>query len=203
MILAVGLTGGIASGKSAVATQFANIDVPVIDADAISHALVQPGQPSLVAIRNIFGGSVISISGKLDRKKMRAIVFEDENARKKLEYILHPRVRATILDEVRQCQTPYCIVVIPLLAENKEDYSWIDRILVTDAPRAAQIERLTRRPEIDIALAHRIIDAQAPRDERLALANDVIDNTAPIDRLSNVVNRLHERYLTTASRQQR
>jgi dephospho-CoA kinase len=197
-IYTVALTGGIASGKSAVANRFAALDVPLIDADVIAHVLVQPGQPALAEIAATFGPSVITASGALDRKKMRELVFDDRAARKKLEAILHPRIHSEILDKTAHCLAPYCVVAIPLFVETHHDYAWVDRVLVTDVPEAVQIARLTSRPGIDDALARGILAAQAPRDRRLAIADDIIDNTAPIAYLEGVSARLHERYLRLA-----
>ena len=198
-VFAVALTGGIASGKSAVAQQFETLQVPVFDADVAAHALVQKGQEALIEISSTFGRDVLAASGELDRKKMREIVFDDAHARRKLETILHPKIHANLVAQVENCKLPYCILAIPLFAECRDDYRWVDRVLVTDVPRDVQIRRLTKRTGIDSALAERIIDAQASREQRLGLASDIVDNTAPIDKLSNVVARLHERYSTMAS----
>lgn len=197
---AVALTGGIASGKSAVASRFAALNVQVIDADRLAHELVEPGQPALAAIAEEFGRDALDASGALDRPRMRDRVFSNANARRKLESILHPRIHDAIAAAVRACEQAYCVLAIPLFAEVRSQYAWVDRVIVTDVPRATQIQRLAARPQIDIALAERIIDAQVARDERLQLANDVIDNSAPIERLQQVVARLHVRYQTMSSK---
>ena len=197
--LAVALTGGIASGKSAVASRFAALGVPLIDADQLAHELVEPGKPALAAIVDAFGNDALDASGALDRRRMRNRVFADADARRRLEAILHPRIHDSIIDAVRRCEASYCVLAIPLFAETQAQYAWVDRVIVTDVPRATQIQRLTARPQIDAALAERIIDAQAAREERLRLADDVIDNGAPIDRLRNVVVRLDARYRAMAA----
>jgi dephospho-CoA kinase len=195
---AIALTGGIASGKSAVASRFASLGVLVIDADRLAHDLVEPGQPALAEIAQVFGADSLDEAGRLDRKRMRDRVFADVDARRRLESILHPRVHDAIVDAVRRCDSAYCVLAIPLFAETRSQYGWVDRVVVTDVPRETQIRRLIARPQIDEKLAERIIDAQASRATRLGLADDVTDNEAPIERLGDVVNRLHARYLTIA-----
>jgi dephospho-CoA kinase len=195
---AIALTGGIASGKSAVASRFASLGVLVIDADRLAHDLVEPGQPALAEIAQVFGADSLDEAGRLDRKRMRDRVFADVDARRRLESILHPRIHDAIVDAVRRCDRAYCVLAIPLFAETRSQYGWVDRVVVTDVPRETQIRRLIARPQIDEKLAERIIDAQAPRATRLGLADDVTDNEAPIERLGDVVNRLHARYLTIA-----
>ena len=195
----VALTGGIASGKSAVASRFAALGVPLIDADQLAHELVEPGQAALEAIAAEFGRGMLDASDSLDRRRMRDLVFADAGARRRLEAILHPRIHDAIVAAVRACEQAYCMLAIPLFAEVRSQYAWVDRVIVTDVPHAIQIQRLTARPQIDTALAERIIDAQVAREERLQLADDVIDNSAPIERLQQVVARLHVRYQTMAS----
>jgi dephospho-CoA kinase len=195
----VALTGGIASGKSAVARHFEQAGVPLFDADIVAHSLVQRGQESLKEISFVFGNSVLDTSGALDRRRMRELVFEDTHARRELEKILHPRIHAVLIDQVERCSAPFCLLAIPLFTECQHDYTWVDRVLVTDVPHRVQIDRLVQRPGIDHSLAERIVDAQATRKQRLALANDVIDNTAPIARLACVVSRLQELYLRLAT----
>ena len=195
---AVALTGGIATGKSAVTQRFARLGVPVFDADVVAHDVVAAGQPALNEIAAAFGQAALTSAGDLDRVQMRKIVFADADARQKLELIIHPRVRAELLAKVQACTAAYCVLAIPLFAEHREDYVWVDHVLTTDAPRETQLRRLTQRPGIDLQLAQRMLDAQATRAQRLALAHDVIDNTGPIEILDNVVQRLHKRYLALA-----
>jgi dephospho-CoA kinase len=192
------LTGGIASGKSAVASRFSALNVPVIDADRLAHELVEPGRPALAAIVEEFGSAALDASGALDRRRMRDRVFADPDARRRLEAILHPRIHDAIVAAVRECKEHYCVLAIPLFAETQRQYAWVDRVIVTDVPRATQVQRLTARPQIDVALAERIIDAQVARDIRLRLADDVIDNAGPIERLETIVSRLHARYQAMA-----
>jgi dephospho-CoA kinase len=200
-IQAVALTGGIATGKSAVTQRFAYLGVPIFDADVVAHEVVAAGQPALSEIASAFGAQVIASTGELERARMRAIVFADADARHRLEAIIHPRVRAHLLDQVRTCAAPYCVLAIPLLVECYADYTWVDRLVTTDAPRETQLRRLTERAGIDADLAQRMLDAQATREQRLALAHDIIDNTGPIATLDAVVQRLHQRYLRLAEAQ--
>ena len=199
----VALTGGIASGKSAVAKHFEQAGIPLFDADRVAHSLVQAGQPALREISTVFGSEALTQSGELDRKRMRDIVFDDAHARRKLEAILHPKIHARLIEQVEKCTSLYCVLAIPLFAECRQDYLWVDRVLVTDVPRGVQVNRLAQRPGIDAATAERILGAQATREQRLALANDVIDNTAPIGRLTHVVDRLQELYSRLARERER
>ncbi|MEP6485538.1 MAG: dephospho-CoA kinase [Rudaea sp.] len=193
------LTGGIASGKSATAQRFSERGVPLFDADEVAHRIVQPGGSSLGDIERQFGASMLTETGELDRKRMRELVFTDASARRKLESILHPRIHDILVQNVASSEAPYCLLAIPLFYECRDAYGWVDRILVTDVPRAMQIERLLKRPQIDRPLAERILDTQASRQQRLDIADDVIDNTGPITRLASVVGRLHEHYLELAA----
>ena len=196
--LAVALTGGIASGKSATAQRFAQLGVPVFDADRIAHDLVQPGQSALAEIGAVFGTQMLQPDGALDRARLRARVFADAGERRRLESILHPRVHAVLLAQARACTATYCILAIPLLVECRDDYTWVDRVLTTDVPRAVQLARLTHRPGIHATLAEQMLAAQAPREQRLALAQDVIDNTGPLEALDSTVARLHAIYVALA-----
>jgi len=199
MTLAIALTGGIASGKSATAQRFAQHGAPVFDADVAAHDLVAAGQPALAEIAGAFGEAILSGNGELDRARLREIVFADASARKRLEAILHPRIRERLIAQAQACRDPYCVLAIPLFAECRADYAWVDRVLCTAAPRAAQLERLLHRHGIDAATAQGMLDAQVSREERLALADDVIDNTGPLTALDAAVARLHQRYLALAA----
>lgn len=198
MTLAIALTGGIATGKSAVTQRFTRHGVPVFDADVVARDLVVRGQPALAEIADTFGRAMLSSGGELNRARLREIVFADAAARKKLEAILHPRIRAELIARARSCREPYCVLAIPLFAECRADYAWVDRVLCTDAPRTVQIARLTQRSGIDATTAQGMLDAQAARNVRLALADDVIDNTGPLTALDAAVARLHRIYLALA-----
>ena len=198
MTLAIALTGGIATGKSAVTQRFTRHGVPVFDADVVARDLVVRGQPALAEIADTFGRAMLSSGGELDRARLRETVFADASARKKLEAILHPRIRAELIARVQSCRDLYCVLAIPLFAECRADYTWVDRVLCTDAPRALQLERLTQRSGIDAATAQGMLDAQVARVDRLALTDDVIDNTGPLTALDAAVARLHRIYLALA-----
>lgn len=199
MTYAIALTGGIATGKSATAQRFAQHGVPVFDADVAAHDLVAAGQPALAEIAAAFGRETLTAGGELDRARLRQIVFADASARRRLEAILHPRIRTHLIEQVRGCHEPYCVLAIPLFAECRADYAWVDRVLCTDAPRVVQLARLLRRPGIDTAAAQRMVDAQVSREQRLMLADDAIDNTGSFAALDAAVARLHRCYLELAA----
>lgn len=193
----VALTGGIASGKSAVAERFEKLGVEVIDADRVARELVAPGQPSLDEIAAAFGADVLDASGALDRRRMRERVFADPAARRRLEAILHPRVRSALRERTQQSAGPYILLAIPLLAES-DGYGWIDRVLVVDVSRETQRTRLIARDGITPQLADAMLDAQASRERRLAIADDVVDNDGALSDLDAQVADLHRRYLVEA-----
>ncbi|MEO7323808.1 MAG: dephospho-CoA kinase [Dokdonella sp.] len=201
-VLTVALTGGIASGKSAVTERFAALGASVIDADIVARELVAPGSPALAEIVIIFGAAALDASGNLDRRAMRTRVFADSQARAQLDAILHPRVRRELQDRSTAVTGPYALLAIPLLVESG-DYSWVDRVLVVDVPRELQRARLLMRDGVSTQLADAMLDAQATREQRLARADDVITNTGSFEDLDVRVTELHERYLTLASRQRR
>jgi dephospho-CoA kinase len=199
MTLAIALTGGIASGKSATAQRFTQHGVPVFDADVAARDLVAAGQPALAEIAAAFGPDTVTAAGALDRAHLRQVVFADTTARRRLETILHPRIRSSLIGQAQACRSSYCVLAIPLLAECRADYAWVDRVLCTDVPREVQFERLLHRSGIDAATAQGMLDAQVSREERLALADDAIDNTGPLSALDATVARLHRRYLALAT----
>jgi dephospho-CoA kinase len=189
----VGLTGGIASGKSTVAEMFKKRGAPLIDADAITRELVAPGQPALREIKDSFGADYISEDGQLNRSRLRALIFADPSARKRLEAILHPRVYAEIRERLEHITAPYCVVVVPLLVETA-DYGLFDRILVVDTPEAAQRQRLMARDDVSAEQAAQAMNAQASRAQRLAAATDIIVNDKTIAELESEVAGLHALY---------
>lgn len=191
----VALTGGIASGKSEVERRFRALGVHVADADVASREVVEPGTPGLAEIVEAFGSTALDAGGRLDRAAMRRRVFADDDARRRLEAIIHPRVRAALREACNAAPGPYAMAAIPLFAEaGRQAYDWVDRVLVVDVPVEVQLQRLLRRDGIDEALAWRMIRAQASRKERLALADDVIANDAGLDALDAAVAGLHDRY---------
>jgi dephospho-CoA kinase len=201
--LRVGLTGGIASGKSTVARRFTELGVAVIDADDAARTVTGPGQPSLRAIAIRFGPGVLTPSGELDRRALRQHVFADNRARRDLEAILHPLIRTEMERLASLARGPYLVMSIPLLVEAGEAANRVDRTLVVDADEPAQIARVKARDGSSEAEARAIIAAQASRDERLRAASDVLQNTADIAELHAAVDRLHERYLALAAARRR
>lgn len=191
----IALTGGIAAGKSAVTRRFEALGVPVHDADLAARAVVEPGTSGLTAIVEAFGAEVLDAQGRLDRRAMRQRVFADPAARKTLEAIIHPRVRAWLRERAATDTAPYCVLAIPLLAENIAHYRWVDRVLLVDAPESAQLSRLMARDGIDETLARRMLAQQASRAARLTLADDIIDNRGDEAALDEAVASLHQRYL--------
>jgi dephospho-CoA kinase len=199
--LRVGLTGGVGSGKSTVASLLQAQGAAIIDADAMVHELTGPEGAALPALRAEFGDAVFAPDDTLDRAALRQLVFADATARRRLEAVLHPRVRA--LTEARAAAAasaaPYVVLMIPLLVESGEWRSRVDRVLVIDCTEATQIARVMRRPGLDEAAARGILAAQATRAQRLAAADDVVFNEAPLEHLSARVARLHAAYTRGAS----
>jgi dephospho-CoA kinase len=199
--LLVGLTGGIGSGKSTVADRFADLGVPLVDTDVIAHELTAPGGAAIAAIRDAFGPEVIAADGRLDRAAMRERAFADPSARRQLEAILHPMIRAeTMRGIAAAAQRPYVIVVVPLLVESGAWRSWLDRVLVVDCPVEVQIERVIRRSALPRAQVEAIIAAQASREQRLQAADDVVDNGGDPSLIESQVRALHARYMALAER---
>ena len=192
----VGLTGGIASGKSAVAHAFEALGIVVADADIAAREAVALGSDGLAEVVAAFGHDILDSTGGLDRAAMRKRVFGDDAARKGLEAIIHPRVRESLAQQCAQATSPYAIAAIPLLAEvgARAAYPWLQRILVVDVPVDVQHARLIQRDGIDAALADRMIAAQATRKQRLAIADDIVVNTGTFDELQKHISALNARY---------
>ena len=201
----IGVTGGVASGKSEVTRRFEALGVAVADADLAAREAVAAGSPGLAEVVSTFGPGVLTTAGELDRTAMRQRVFEDPAARQRLEAIIHPRVRAWLRQECEAALGPYAIAAIPLLTEGggRDAYPWIDRILVVDVPVEVQIKRLMRRDEVDLALAGAMLAAQASREARLAIADDVIVNDGALEALDGEVARLDQLYRELATRSSR
>ena len=196
----IGLTGGIASGKTAVASAFESLGILVADADVAARDAVAVGSDGLAEVVAAFGIDVLDADGRLDRAAMRKRVFGDDSARKRLESIIHPRVRGTLVHQCAQASSPYAVAAIPLLAEvgARIAYPWLRRILVVDVPVDVQRERLMRRDGIDAALVDRMIAAQATREQRLTIADDILVNTGSLEDLQQHVAALDTRYRTLA-----
>lgn len=197
--LQIGLTGGIASGKSLVADLFAELGVPIVDTDIVARDVVTPGAPALDEIRSRFGADVIKADGSLNRRVMRDIVFSDDDLRRELEAILHPRIRLQTEARVAAINADYLIIVVPLLAESPMK-SMMSRILVVDCDEETQIARLMMRDIESEEQARRIMATQASRAERLAIADDVIENNGSIDNVRRQVTALHKFYLGQAAK---
>ncbi|TWT22056.1 dephospho-CoA kinase [Luteimonas wenzhouensis] len=203
----VGLTGGVASGKSEVARCFEALGVTVVDADAAAREAVAVGSEGLGEVVAAFGPEVLAPDGSLDRPAMRRRVFADDAARAQLEAIVHPRVRALLRTACEAAPGPYAMAAIPLLAEAatasgsgvRTAYPWLHRVLVVDVPVEVQRSRLLARDGIDAALADRMIAAQATRAERLAIADDVLVNDGPLEQLPPHVAALDARYRALAA----
>jgi dephospho-CoA kinase len=195
--LRIGLTGGIGSGKSTVAGLFAELGVPVVDADRVAREVVEPGEPALTAVVRAFGPGVLDSRGQLDRAALRTRVFADDDARTRLEAILHPRIRERMETRAAALSTPYCVLCVPLLLEAR-DVPRVDRVLVVDVPEALQVARVAARDALDASAVRAMIAAQAPRATRLAAADEVILNDGPRAALVPRVRALHELYLGLA-----
>ena len=199
--LVIGLTGGIGSGKSTVADHFEARGAAIIDTDRIAHELTAPGGAAMAAIEAAFGPTVIAADGSLDRAAMRSLAFSDPRARRRLEAILHPLIRSLTDGRARAALAagaPYVMLAIPLLVEAGNARSRVDRVLVIDCPAEVQIRRVMTRSGLTRAEVERILDAQASREARLAVADDVLDNGGDLEALEPGVDALHRRYLALA-----
>lgn len=195
----VGLTGGIGSGKSAAADLLAARGALVVGTDQIAHQLTAPGGAAMEPIREAFGNGVVAADGALNRPAMRALAFEDPDARKRLEAILHPMIRAESERQCRAATTPYVVLVVPLLIESGTYRERVRRLCVVDCPEDVQVLRVMQRSGLEERQVRAIMAAQASRAERLAAADDVIDNSAGYAELAVQVERLHGAYLRLAS----
>lgn len=196
----VGLTGGIGSGKSVVAKLFADHGATVVDSDAIARELTAPGGVAIESIRAAFGTDMIGADGALERDKMRKLAFGDRKAREKLEAILHPLIRDESARRLKNVKSAYAICVVPLLVEHGIDRSRYQRVLVVDCTEEQQIARVMRRSGLAESDVRDILAAQVTREQRLAEANDVIDNSGTLEAVVRQVAELHEKYLTLAAK---
>jgi dephospho-CoA kinase len=196
----VGLTGGIGSGKSAAAEEFARLGAAIVDADAIAHELTGKEGAALPEIRKAFGDAFVDAKSGMDRKKMRHRVFEHPDEKRKLEALLHPLIREEARRRIAAASGPYVVHVVPLLVESGEARKRSDRVLVVDCPEEMQVARAIRRGNLDETEARAIVRSQASREARLAAADDVIHNAGTIEALRAQVAALHARYLTLAKK---
>ncbi|WP_461602962.1 dephospho-CoA kinase [Aeromonas rivipollensis] len=197
----VAITGGIGSGKTTVANQFAALGIEVVDADLIAREVVEPGTPVLAAIASHFGPGILDEQGRLDRRAMRERIFSDPAAKSWLNALLHPIIRSEMLRQCAAANSPYCLLVVPLLVENRLT-ELADRVLVIDVDKATQVERTCRRDGVSREQAQAILASQASRSERLAMADDVLDNqSGTTETIRERILALHETYLAFASQQ--
>jgi dephospho-CoA kinase len=196
--LLIGLTGGIASGKSTVAQRFMDLGVPVIDADVAARAVVAPGKPGFEQVVSRFGPGIIAANGELDRRALRELVFSDPDSRRDLEVILHPLIRADMDRSAAAAVGPYIVMAIPLLVEGGSR-DRVDRILVVDLDEAVQLQRVMARDRCSLEQAQAILSSQAARSARLAAADDVLSNSGTVTDLRQAVDGLHQQYLRLAA----
>jgi dephospho-CoA kinase len=199
MRVVVGLTGGIGSGKSAAADEFARLGATVVDTDAIAHELTGPGGAAIPAVKRLFGDALVDAAGAMDRKRMRELVFADAEKKRRLEALLHPMIRAESERRIAAAPGPYVVHVVPLLVESPGFRERYRRVLVVDCPEALQVARVRQRSGLAEDEIRRIIAAQIQRESRLAAADDVIDNSGSIAAMQQQVRQLHEKYLALAA----
>jgi dephospho-CoA kinase len=193
----VGISGGIGSGKTTVTDLFAKYGIEVIDADVIAREVVEPETPALKAIIHKFGESVLDPSGSLDRAKLRNLVFEDVEVKNWLNKLLHPAIRQQMLLQTQQAKSAYCLLSVPLLVENKLNEQ-VDRVVIVDVDEQTQLQRTLLRDKTNAPQIRAIMNAQATRQQRLAVADDIIDNNGKADDLTKQVAHLHQHYLQLA-----
>lgn len=196
--LVVGLTGGIASGKSAACARLASHGVTVIDADQAARDVVAPGEPAFEQVVSHFGPRVVAADGALNRARLRDLVYADPEQRQALEAIIHPRVAQRLRAGAQGADGPYCVLAIPLLAENVAEFAWLNVIVVVDVAESVQLQRLQDRDGIDAALAQQMVAAQATRSQRLAIADEVLPNHGTLADLQRATDELHRRLLQRA-----
>ncbi len=198
--LRIGLTGGIASGKSTVEQRLIELGVPVVNADDSARAVVAHGQTGLAAVVERFGGGVLRPDGELDRPALRNLIFQSPEKRRDLEAILHPLIREHMERQAAGAVGPYLVLSIPLLVESSGARDRVDRILVVDADESQQVQRLMTRDSVSVEQARAVLAAQASRTDRLKAADDVLLNSGSVAELRQAVDRLHQRYLELATR---
>jgi len=194
----VALTGGIGSGKTEASKLFAKLGVPIVDLDMIAHALTRKGNPLLKKVASIFGSAYLTDDGELDRKKLREHVFNHDDAREKLNALLHPAIHAEAIAQLEAIHdTPYVILAIPLLTEDSPYKPAIDRILTIDCDEETQIARVQKRSKLSRDVIKKIIGTQVSRQTRLDMADDVLENSGNVEDLGKKIFNLHEKYIKT------
>ena len=198
MGLVIGLTGGIGSGKSAAADEFARLGATVVDTDAIAHELTGPGGAAIPEIKRQFGGVFVDAGGAMNRKRMRDLVFADAEKKQRLEALLHPMIRTESARRIASAAGPYAVHVVPLLVESADYRQRVGRVLVVDCPEESQVARVRQRSGLPEGEIRRIMASQVQREKRLVAADDVIDNSGTIAAMQQQVRQLHEKYLQLA-----
>ncbi|GAB4349898.1 MAG: dephospho-CoA kinase [Immundisolibacter sp.] len=198
MTRVIGLTGGIAAGKSTASDFFRARGVPVVDADQVAREVVRPGSPGLAQVASAFGTEVLQADGSLDRRRLRERVFASPQQRRRLESILHPLIEQRIRERLAQIDAPYCILDCALLIEAPKLRALVERVLVIDVPVETQVARLMQRDGMSAVQCQAMLAAQASREQRLEGADDVVDNAGDVDHLLHQLERLHARYLDWA-----
>ena len=193
----VGLTGGIGSGKTAASDYLASKGITVVDADLASRVIVQPGQPALARIAERFGADKLNADGTLNRAALRTVVFADKQALKDLEAITHPAIRDELVRQLQAAQSPYVLLVSPLLLETNQ-HELVDRVLLIDVPEEVQVARTAQRDQVAASQIKAIMDAQMPRQQHRDKADDIVVNDSTLDALHEALDRLHETYLASA-----
>lgn len=193
----VGLTGGIGSGKTAASDYLASKGITVVDADLASRVIVQPGQPALARIAERFGADKLNADGTLNRAALRTVVFADKQALKDLEAITHPAIRDELVRQLQAAQSPYVLLVSPLLLETNQN-ELVDRVLLIDVPEEVQVARTAQRDQVAASQVKAIMDAQMPRQQRRDKADDIVVNDSTLDALHEALDHLHETYLAKA-----
>lgn len=201
-MLIIGITGGIGSGKSAASDYLAEQGITVVDADRVSRQVVEPGQPALDKIRAHFGDRVIQADGTLDRRALRELVFDDPEQRRVLENITHPAIVEEMRRQLTGSDSPYTVLVSPLLLET-DQYRMVDRVLLVDVPESVQLERTARRDEVPGDQVRRIMAAQMDREDRRRRADDIVSNDGTLADLHRQLDELHKQYLEMAERHDR
>lgn len=196
-MLKVGLTGGIGSGKTAVSDRFADLGASVVDTDVLAREVVEPGEPALDELVKHFGEAILDDDGRLDRARLREMVFSDPGKKQRVESILHPAIRQRLQDQLKKLEKeehPYCIIVVPLLVET-DFQQMVDRVLVVEAPRERRTQWVMSRSGMNREQVEAVMDTQASSEARRAVAHDIIDNDGSLADLLAKVDRFHAKYL--------
>lgn len=193
----VAVTGGIGSGKTEVCKAFTALGVPVVDLDHIARDMSAPGSPAMQAVRTQFGDAMFNAEGQLDRAKLRELVFAEPDALDQLNQIMHPAIRLEAIHQIAQYTEAYVVLAIPLLVESRADWQMIDHVLVVDCDEQTQLTRVVQRSQLSEGMAQAMIAAQSSRDERLAIADSVIENDQTLDNLQEKVLEFHKNFSKT------